>query len=91
MDEPLINNAGQFFAAPFLETPVEKFDEMFAANLRSAFLVSRGALPRRWRGACRGDIFLMGSVASFKALPGMAAYGAAKHGVLGLARVMRGD
>ncbi|HXA79643.1 MAG TPA: SDR family oxidoreductase [Opitutaceae bacterium] len=84
----LINNAGHFFGAPFLQTPVEKFDEMFAANLRSAFLVSRAFAPAMVRRG-RGDIFLMGSVASFKALPGMAAYGAAKHGVLGLARVMR--
>jgi short-subunit dehydrogenase len=84
----LINNAGKFFGAPFLETPVEKFDEMFAANLRSAFLVSRALAPAMVKRG-RGDIFLMGSVASFKALPGMAAYGAAKHGVLGLARVMR--
>jgi short-subunit dehydrogenase len=84
----LINNAGKFFGAPFLETPVEKFDEMFAANLRSAFLVSRALAPAMVKRG-RGDIFLIGSVASFKALPGMAAYGAAKHGVLGLARVMR--
>jgi NAD(P)-dependent dehydrogenase (short-subunit alcohol dehydrogenase family) len=84
----LVNNAGHFFGAPFLETPVEKFDEMFMANLRSAFLVSRAFAPAMARRG-RGDIFLMGSVASFKALPGMAAYGAAKHGVLGLARVMR--
>jgi short-subunit dehydrogenase len=84
----LINNAGHFFGAPFLQTPVEKLDEMFATNLRSAFLVSRAFAPAMVRRG-RGDIFLMGSVASFKALPGMAAYGAAKHGVLGLARVMR--
>jgi short-subunit dehydrogenase len=84
----LINNAGQFFGAPFLETPVEKFDEMFAANLRSAFLVARAFAPAMARRGY-GDVFFMGSVASFKALPGMAAYGSAKHGVLGLARVMR--
>jgi short-subunit dehydrogenase len=84
----LINNAGQFFGASFLKTPVEKSDEMFAANLRSAFLVSRAFAPAMVKRG-RGDIFLMGSVASFKALPGMAAYGAAKHGVLGLARVLR--
>jgi short-subunit dehydrogenase len=84
----LINNAGHFFGAPLLKTPVEKFDEMFAANLRSAFLVSRAFVPAMvHRG--RGDIFFMGSVASFQALPGMAAYGAAKHGVLGLARAIR--
>jgi NAD(P)-dependent dehydrogenase (short-subunit alcohol dehydrogenase family) len=84
----LINNAGQFFGAPFFDTPVKKFDEMYAANLRSAFLVSRAFAPAMARRG-RGDIFLMGSIASIKALPGMAAYGAAKSGLLGLARVMR--
>jgi short-subunit dehydrogenase len=84
----LINNAGRFFAAPFLETPVGRFDEMVAANLRSVFLVSRAFAPAMARRG-RGDIFVMGSIASVKALPGMAAYGAAKSGVLGLARVMR--
>jgi short-subunit dehydrogenase len=84
----LINNAGQFFGAPFLGTPVEKFDEMLAANLRSVFLVSRAFAPAMARRR-RGDIFVMGSIASVKPLPGMAAYGAAKSGVLGLARVMR--
>jgi NAD(P)-dependent dehydrogenase (short-subunit alcohol dehydrogenase family) len=84
----LINNAGRFFGAPFLKTPVERFDEMFAANLRSAFLVSSAFAPAMARRG-RGDIFLMGSIAGVKALPGMAAYGAAKAGVVALARVMR--
>jgi len=84
----LINNAGSFFGAPFLKTPLEKFDAMLAANLRSAFLVSQAFAPAMVKRR-RGDIFFMGSIASFKALPGMAAYGAAKFGVLGLARVLR--
>ena len=37
----LINNAGVFRAAPFLELSVEEFDTVLAANLRSVFLVSR--------------------------------------------------
>lgn len=86
--EVLINNAGSFFGAPFLQTPVEKFDAMLAANLRSAFLVSRAFVPAMAKRG-RGEIFFMGSIASFKTLPGMAAYGAAKFGLLGLARVLR--
>lgn len=84
----LINNAGRFLGAPFLETKVADFDAQIAANLRSVFLASQAFVPAMVaRG--RGDVFNMGSVASFKALPGMAAYGAAKFGVLGLSRVMR--
>ncbi|HTB81906.1 MAG TPA: SDR family oxidoreductase [Opitutaceae bacterium] len=84
----LINNAGSFFGGSFLQTPVAKFDEMLAANLRSVFLVSRAFAPAMAKRG-HGDIFIMGSIASIQALPGMAAYGAAKSGVLGLARVMR--
>lgn len=84
----LINNAGSFFGASFLRTPVAKFDEMLAANLRSVFLVSRAFAPAMAKRG-HGDIFIMGSIASIQTLPGMAAYGAAKSGVLGLARVMR--
>ena len=84
----LINNAGQFAAVPFLATKVATFDAMVAANLRSVFLVSQAFVPAMVKRG-RGDVFNLGSVASFKALPGMAAYGAAKFGVLGLTRVMR--
>lgn len=84
----LINNAGKFHGAPFLQTKVADFDEQIAANLRSVFLVTQAFVPAMVERG-RGDVFNMGSVASFKALPGMAAYGAAKFGVLGLSRVLR--
>lgn len=84
----LINNAGQFHGAPFLRTSLADFDAQIAANLRSVFLVSQAFVPAMVERG-RGDVFNMGSVASFKALPGMAAYGAAKFAVLGLTRVMR--
>jgi NAD(P)-dependent dehydrogenase (short-subunit alcohol dehydrogenase family) len=84
----LINNAGKFLGAPFLQMSALDFDEQIAANLRSVFLVSKAFVPAMVQRG-RGDVFNMGSVASFKAMPGMAAYGAAKFGVLGLTRVMR--
>lgn len=84
----LINNAGQFSGGPFLTMNVEDFDAQIAANLRSVFLVSRAFLPAMARRG-RGDVFNMGSVASFKGMAGMAGYSAAKFGVLGLSRVMR--
>ena len=45
----LINNAGKFAGAPFTEMTVAAFDEMIAANLRSAFLVTRAFVPE-WCG-----------------------------------------
>ena len=57
-------------------------------NVVSAFLVTRAFLAAmRARGS--GRILMMGSVASIRGYPGGAAYGAAKHALLGLARSVR--
>ena len=45
----LINNAGQFAAAPFETTSAAAFDRMLAANLRSVFLVSKAFAPAMLR------------------------------------------
>jgi NAD(P)-dependent dehydrogenase (short-subunit alcohol dehydrogenase family) len=86
--EVLVNNAGLFRPAPLRQTAVEEFRAQLEANLTSAFLVTRAFLePMIARR--RGHIFFMGSVAALKAYPGSVAYCAAKHGLLGLARVVR--
>ena len=84
----LINNAGVFVAAPFLETKVADFDRIVAANLRSAFLVSRAFVPAMVKRK-RGDVFFMSSIAGLEAYPNSTAYCAAKFGVTGLAKVLR--
>jgi short-subunit dehydrogenase len=86
----LVNNAGKYFGAPFLSTPVADFDRMLSANLRSLFLVTRAFAPGMVRRR-RGDIFNMGSVAGITALPGASAYSAAKFGVAGLSKSMRAE
>lgn len=86
----LINNAGAFVQAPFATTTAADFDRMVAANLRSAFLVTRAFLPGMLRRK-RGDVFFMSSIAGLAAYPNGAAYCAAKFGVTGLARVLRAE
>jgi NADP-dependent 3-hydroxy acid dehydrogenase YdfG len=86
----LVNNAGKYFGAPFLETSAADFDRMISANLRSLFLVTRAFAPAMVRRR-RGDIFNMGSVAGIAALPGAPAYTAAKYGVAGLSKAMRSE
>lgn len=84
----LVNNAGAFAPRPFLEETVEGFDAMLAANLRSAFLVSRAFVPAMAaRG--RGHVFMMSSIAGLDAYPHATAYCAAKFGVSGLGAVIR--
>lgn len=86
----LVNNAGKYFGAPFLETSAAEFDRMLAANLRSLFLVTKAFAPAMVRRR-RGDIFNMGSVAGLAAYPGSSAYTAAKFGVAGLSKAMRAE
>ena len=62
----LINNAGKFFGAPFLEMKTADFDAQLAANLRSVFLVSRAFVPSMVRRG-RGDVFNMSSIAGLQA------------------------
>jgi NADP-dependent 3-hydroxy acid dehydrogenase YdfG len=86
----LINNAGKFAGAPLSEMTVAMFDGMIAANLRSAFLVTRAFVPAMIaRG--RGDVFFMSSIAGLSAYPNGAGYCAAKFGVTGLAKVLRAE
>ena len=86
----LINNAGLFHPAPFLETSPEAFREQVAVNLTSAFVVSKAFVPDMIaRG--RGHVFYMASIAALKAYPGGSAYAAAKHGMRGLAQTLRAE
>jgi NAD(P)-dependent dehydrogenase (short-subunit alcohol dehydrogenase family) len=86
----LINNAGAFSGASFVTMTVAEFDRLIAANLRSAFLVSRAFVPAMIRRG-RGDVFFMSSIAGRQAYPGGVGYSAAKFGVAGLAHVLRAE
>jgi NAD(P)-dependent dehydrogenase (short-subunit alcohol dehydrogenase family) len=86
----LVNNAGKFFGAPFLEMKTADFDTQLATNLRSVFLVSQAFVPGMVRRR-RGDVFNLSSIAGLGAYPGGAAYCAAKFGVTGLTAVMRAE
>jgi NAD(P)-dependent dehydrogenase (short-subunit alcohol dehydrogenase family) len=84
----VINNAGSFAPSSVMDMPFSVWKTQIDANLTSAFLTSRVFLPSLMaRGS--GTLVFMGSVASTKGYPGGAAYCAAKHGVLGLARALR--
>ena len=84
----LVNNAGSFAPGGVEETTPEVFREQIEVNLTSAYLVTHSFLPAMLK-AGSGTIFFMGSVASIKGYPRGVSYGAAKHGMLGLARALR--
>ena len=81
----LINNAGIQNVAPIEDFPVEKWDQIIAINLSSAFHTIRAAIPgmkaRKW-----GRIINTASAHSLVASPFKSAYVAAKHGIAGLTK-----
>jgi 3-hydroxybutyrate dehydrogenase len=83
----LINNAGIQYAAPLEQFPVERWDTILAVNLSAAFHTARAVLPgmreRNW-----GRIINIASTHGLVASIHKAAYVAAKHGVLGLTKVV---
>ncbi len=81
----LVNNAGQAESAPFAKTSFELWQRMLAVNLTGTFLCSQAALPQML-GQGGGRIVNIASTAAQKGYAYVAAYVAAKHGVLGLTR-----
>lgn len=71
------------------DTSPESWDEVIAVNLTGAYLVARAALPHI--RASRGSFVFMGSVQSLATQKNVAAYTAAKHGLLGLTRSIAMD
>jgi NADP-dependent 3-hydroxy acid dehydrogenase YdfG len=84
----LVNNAGMFRFAPLDELSIDGFRDQIDVNLTGAFAVTQAFLPAM-RERKTGHLFFMASVASIQAYPGNAGYCAAKHGLRGLARVVR--
>lgn len=81
----LVNNAGAAESAPFLKTSVELWQRMIAVNLTGSFLCAQAALPDMLETGW-GRIVNIASTAGQKGYAYVAAYAAAKHGVIGLTR-----
>ncbi|SRR5690554_1275133 len=84
----VVNNAGSFEPGGLRTMTVETFRAQIESNLTSAFIVSHAFL-NEMMDRRSGHLFYMCSVASIHAYPRGVAYGAAKHGLLGLARAVR--
>ena len=83
----LVNNAGIFKAAPFLDITEADWDAVIAVNLKGAFLVGQ-AVARVMAAAGRGAIVNMSSVNGTLAIPTIASYNVSKGGINQLTRVM---
>jgi NAD(P)-dependent dehydrogenase (short-subunit alcohol dehydrogenase family) len=85
----LVNSAGVGAGAKVEELSTKLWDLQLGVNLRGLFLVTRAAIPHL--RASRGLVVNLASIAGTIPAPGLAAYGAAKAGVISLTRSLNAE
>jgi len=84
----LISNAGIQIISPVVDYPFDQWKKMLAIHMDGAFLTTRACMRAMIKGGRGGAIIYMGSVHSHEGSPFKSAYVAAKHGLVGLAKVV---
>jgi NAD(P)-dependent dehydrogenase (short-subunit alcohol dehydrogenase family) len=84
----LVNNAGIFKAADFLDISEADFDAVLRVNLKGAFLMAQAVARAMVHKGTRGAIVHMSSVNGIMAIPTIASYNVSKGGINQLTRVM---
>jgi 3-hydroxybutyrate dehydrogenase len=84
----LISNAGIQIISPIVDLSLDNWKKMLAIHLDGAFLTTRACMREMVKRDKGGAIIYMGSVHSHEASPLKAPYVAAKHGLIGLAKVV---
>ena len=84
----LVSNAGIQIVHPLEEFSLAEWRKMLAIHLDGAFLTTRACLPQMYKSGRGGSIIYMGSVHSKEASKLKAPYVTAKHGLIGLAKVV---
>jgi 3-hydroxybutyrate dehydrogenase len=85
--EVLVSNAGIQIVAPIVDFEFPKWKKLLSIHLDGAFLTTRAALRQMYKQG-NGSIIYMGSVHSKEASVLKAPYVTAKHGLIGLAKVV---
>ena len=84
----LVSNAGIQIVHALEEFPFDEWKKLLAIHLDGAFLTTRACLPHMYASGRGGSVIYMGSVHSKEASPLKAPYVTAKHGLIGLAKVV---
>jgi 3-hydroxybutyrate dehydrogenase len=84
----LVSNAGIQIVNPIESYSFSDWKKMLAVHVDGAFLTTKAALKYMYPNNRGGVVIYMGSVHSHEASPLKSAYVTAKHGLLGLARVL---
>ena len=89
--EILVNNAGIIRRANLLEHSDDDWDDVIEVNLRSVFTLSRDFARRLVARKAKGRIINIASMLSYQGGIRVAAYTAAKSGILGLTRALANE
>jgi 3-hydroxybutyrate dehydrogenase len=84
----LVSNAGIQIVHPIEEFSYDEWKKMLAIHVDGAFLTTRACLPHMYKSGRGGSVIYMGSVHSKEASMLKAPYVTAKHGLIGLAKVV---
>ena len=84
----LVSNAGIQIVHPLEDFSYDEWKKMLAIHVDGAFLTTRACLPHMYGSGRGGSIIYMGSVHSKEASVLKAPYVTAKHGLIGLAKVV---
>ena len=84
----LVSNAGIQIVHRIEEFSLAEWRKLLAIHLDGAFLTTRACLPHMYASGRGGSVIYMGSVHSKEASPLKAPYVTAKHGLIGLAKVV---
>ena len=86
----LVNNAGMIDPGPLTKTSVDRWDRMFAVNVRSAFLACRRALPGMTQrsSGCIVNVASISGVLGPETFPGFASYNSSKAAVIALTEAL---
>ena len=84
----LVSNAGIQIVHPLEEFSYDEWKKMLAIHVDGAFLTTRACLPHMYKSGRGGSVIYMGSVHSKEASVLKAPYVTAKHGLIGLAKVV---
>ena len=84
----LVNNAGTVARAPIEALEEAAWDDVFDANLKGTYLVTRAFLPGMRAHGAGARIVNIASISGRLGTAGLTAYCAAKHGVVGLTRAL---
>jgi NAD(P)-dependent dehydrogenase (short-subunit alcohol dehydrogenase family) len=85
----VVNNAGVGESSPLLDEPLENWERTLQANLTSAFLMTKAALPHLIER--RGAVVNVASINALRAGPGWTSYCVSKAGLVMLAKCVAND